>query len=125
MTLRVVAGQFGDTSGPVQGIATAPLFLDITVEAAKRFELPVPLGHTAFVCVFEGSLSVGGATIKAGELGVLGPGNALQLESASGGRAIVVAAQPLHEPVARYGPFVMNTRAEIIQAIEDFNAGRF
>jgi redox-sensitive bicupin YhaK (pirin superfamily) len=123
--VRVVAGKLEETTGPVQGIATAPLFLDITVEAAKRFELPVPLGHTAFVCVFEGSLSVGGSTINAGELGVLGPGSALQLDSDSGGRAIVVAAHPLHEPVARYGPFVMNTRAEIIQAIEDFNAGRF
>jgi redox-sensitive bicupin YhaK (pirin superfamily) len=123
--VRVVAGKLEETTGPVQGIATAPLFLDITVEAAKRFELPVPLGHTAFVCVFEGSLSVGASTINAGELGVLGPGSALQLDSDSGGRAIVVAAQPLREPVARYGPFVMNTRAEIIQAIEDFNAGRF
>jgi hypothetical protein len=123
--VRVIAGQVGETSGPVHGIATAPLFLDVALEPSKHYEVSVPTGHTAFVSVFEGSLSIGATTLNAGELGVLGAGSALKLESAAGGRAIVVAAQPLGEPVARYGPFVMNTRAEIIQAVEDFNAGRF
>jgi quercetin 2,3-dioxygenase len=125
VNVRVVAGRVGEVTGPVEGIATAPLFLDVALEASKSFELQLPTGHTAFVCAFEGSVSIGSTLLNAGELGVLGAGSALKLESASGGRAIVVAARPLGEPVARYGPFVMNTRAEIIQAIEDFNAGRF
>jgi len=123
--VRVIAGQIGDTTGPIHGVATSPLFLDVALEASGHYEVQLPAGHTAFVCAFEGSLSIGASLLNAGELGVLGAGSAVTLESAAGGRAIVVAAQPLGEPVARYGPFVMNTRAEIIQAIEDFNAGRF
>jgi hypothetical protein len=123
--VRVIAGQIGDTNGPIHGLATSPLFLDVALEAPGHYQVQLPAGHTAFVCAFEGSLSIGATTLNAGELGVLGTGNAVTLESATGGRAIVVAAQPLGEPVARYGPFVMNTRAEIMQAIEDFNAGRF
>jgi quercetin 2,3-dioxygenase len=123
--VRVVAGQVGEVTGPVEGIATAPLFLDVALEASKSFELQLPATHTAFVCAFEGQVSIGASKINAGELAVLSAGTGLKLESATGGRAIVVAAQPLGEPVVRYGPFVMNSRAEIIQAIEDFNAGRF
>jgi redox-sensitive bicupin YhaK (pirin superfamily) len=123
--VRIIAGEVGSERGPVEGIATSPLFLDVTLEPGKSFELSLPAGHTAFVCVFEGSQSVGGTVLQANELGVLGAGERVKLESASGGRAILVAAAPLGEPVVRYGPFVMNTRAEIMQAIEDFNSGRF
>jgi redox-sensitive bicupin YhaK (pirin superfamily) len=123
--VRVITGEVGDVAGPVQGIATAPLFLDVALEGSRSFELKLPATHTAFVCAFEGQVRIGTTALSAVQLGVLSPGDSVKLESTSGGRAIIVAAQPLGEPVARYGPFVMNTRAEIIQAIEDFNAGRF
>jgi redox-sensitive bicupin YhaK (pirin superfamily) len=123
--VRIIAGEIGSERGPVEGIATAPLFIDVALEAGKSFELSLPAGHTAFLCVFDGTQSVGGTALKATELGVLSKGERVRLESATGGRAILVAAAPLGEPVVRYGPFVMNSRAEIMQAIEDFNSGRF
>jgi redox-sensitive bicupin YhaK (pirin superfamily) len=123
--IRIIAGEVAGHRGPVEGIATAPLFVDVALQAGRSFELAVPAGHTAFVCVFEGTQNLGDTELKSNELGVLGPGTGVKLESATGGRAILVAAAPLGEPVVRYGPFVMNSRAEIVQAIEDFNAGRF
>ena len=90
----------------------------------------IPLDHAGFVFVNEGEISVrsdtGSDTVAARQLGVLGAGNAVHIEAKSAcARVLLVAAQVLNEPVARYGPFVMNTRAEIEQAVADFNAGRF
>jgi len=124
---RVIAGRLGDAIGPVQGIATEPLYLDVTLGAGSRFELDLPEGHHAFAYVFEGeSAEVGGEPLSRGELAVLSEGDRLTLGAgASAGRLLVVAGRPLNETVARYGPFVMNTPAQIQEAIADFRAGRF
>ena len=124
---RVIAGRLGEAVGPVQGIATDPLYLDITLAAGARFELDLPVGHHGFAYVFEGeSALVGGEQLRRSELGVLSEGDRLQL---AGGdqpsRVLVVAGKPLNEPVARYGPFVMNTPEQIHEAIADFRAGKF
>ena len=94
------------------------------------FTLPLPVGHSAFIYVYEGSASIGAgreaATINAQELAVLGDGGEIRLEGrAAQSRAILVAGRPLREPVARYGPFVMNTREEIMQAFSDYQTGKF
>lgn len=126
--VRVIAGEFGGVTGPVRDIVTAPTYLDVALPAQRVFTHSLPAGHTAFVMVFEGGATVGGSAepLVAGELGVLGPGGQLRVQAAgAGARLLLVAAQPLGEPVARHGPFVMNTRAEIMQAVADFNAGRF
>jgi hypothetical protein len=124
---RVIAGRLGDAIGPVQGVATEPLYLDITLGAGARFELDLPTGHHAFAYVFEGeSAEVGGEPLSRGELGVLSEGDRLTLGAgANAARLLVVAGRPLNETVARYGPFVMNTPAQIHEAIADFRAGRF
>ena len=124
---RVIAGRLGEAIGPVQGIATEPLYLDITLAAGSRFELDLPEGHHAFAYVFEGeSAEVGGEPLSRGELAVLSEGDRLTLGAgASAARLLVVAGRPLNEAVARYGPFVMNTPAQIHEAIADFRAGRF
>jgi redox-sensitive bicupin YhaK (pirin superfamily) len=100
------------------------------VAAGKRFEHAVPPGHAAFVYVFDGALTVGAGgkaqAVRRGEVAALGPGNRVVLQAGEqAGRAILVAGRPLREPIAKYGPFVMNTDHEIIQAIEDYQAGRF
>jgi quercetin 2,3-dioxygenase len=128
--VRVIAGRVGDTTGPVSGVATQPLYLDVELEPGARYAVDLPATHHAFAYVFEGQVEAGprdeARSLHRGELGVLGNGTRVELAGgAHGGRLILVAGKPLHEPVARYGPFVMNTEAEIHQAFADFRAGRF
>jgi len=128
--VKVIAGRISDTIGPIVQPATEPLYLDVALDAGAGFEVDLPATHTAFVYVFDGTMRVGtgpaAANIAAPELAVLGPGERIVLEGrAADSRAILVAGRPLGEPVARHGPFVMNTRAEIMQAFEDLRAGRF
>ena len=125
---KVVAGKLGDVEGPIGGIATDPNFFDFTLPKGARLDLPVPAGHSVFVYPFEGDIAVGesGKQVARGSIALLGEGERVVLAAPSGpARALLVAGRPLHEPVARYGPFVMNTESEIRQAIVDFQAGRF
>ena len=128
--VKVIAGQLDGIVGPVRQPATDPTYLDIRIDAGVGFTLPLPVGHSAFIYVYEGSASIGAgreaATINAQELAVLGDGGEIRLEGrAAQSRAILVAGRPLREPVARYGPFVMNTREEIMQAFSDYQTGKF
>jgi len=131
LRVRVLAGRFGDTVGPVEGIAVAPLYLDVEVAPNARGIAHVPDGHTAFAYVFEGDASFGSAdasrTIARGELAVFERnGDAIEFAAGErGARFILVAGKPLGESVARYGPFVMNTPEQIAEAIRDFQSGRF
>lgn len=128
--VKVLAGSFDGVTGPVSAVATEPLYLDIAVPAGASLDVPVPAEHNAFAYPFEGSARIGaGAEAKAiarGQIAVLSLGASVHF-AADGGpaRLILVAGRPLREPVAKYGPFVMNTPQEIHQAIADYQAGRF
>ncbi len=127
--VRVVAGSVADVSGPVHGVATDPLFLDVSLEPGARFEHEVPAGHNAFLVGIDGVAGAGpdGADrVRAHELALLGAGERVAISAPdAAARVLLIAGRPLREPIARYGPFVMNTRAEIQQAFRDFEAGRF
>ena len=130
--IRVIAGEAEGVRGAVTGIATDPLYLDVALPAGARFSRPIPEDKNAFVYVFDGDGSFGvsadetGRSLHAGQLGVLGEGDGLQVRTGdSPVRFLLLAARPLGEPVARYGPFVMNTRAEIHQALQDLESGTF
>jgi len=133
VTVKVIAGEVGGTRGPISQPATDPTYLDVTLTAGASFEQQLPPDYAAFVYVFEGALRVGNdrRVLATHELAVLGPGELIRLsgvETGAGGghaRAILVAGRPLREPVAKYGPFVMNTRRELEQAFDDYQAGRF
>jgi redox-sensitive bicupin YhaK (pirin superfamily) len=126
--VRVIAGAFNGVSGPVEGIVTEPLLLDLALPAGSRAVVSLPPGHNAFAYVFEGEAAIGepATTVPRGSIAVLGAGDAALLRGgASAARVLLAAARPLGEAVTRYGPFVMNTQAEIRQAVADFQAGRF
>jgi redox-sensitive bicupin YhaK (pirin superfamily) len=126
VTVRVVAGELVGQKGPVSGVATDPIYLDIALDAGARFELDLPEGHSAFAYVFDGSsATVAGEPLSRSELAVLSKGDKVSLSAEQHARVLLVAGRPLAEPVARYGPFVMNTPAQIHEAIADFRAGKF
>jgi len=129
-SLRIIAGeaQGGRFSGPVEGLAVAPKFIDVVLPPGATFREAVPHGHTAFAYVDNGEVRFGPEhkAAHAPSLVIFGEGNLVEATAgAEGGRFLLAAARPLNEPIARYGPFVMNTRAEIEQTLEDLRRGRF
>jgi redox-sensitive bicupin YhaK (pirin superfamily) len=128
--LRVIAGEAdgGRLVGPVEGLAVAPKFVDVTLPPGSAVREAVPRGHTAFAYVDQGEVAFGAerTPARAPALVVFADGDLVEAAAGpDGGRFLLAAARPLREPVARYGPFVMNTRAEIEQALEDLRTGRF
>jgi quercetin 2,3-dioxygenase len=129
-SLRIIAGeaQGGRFSGPVDGLAVAPKFIDVVLPPGATFREAVPRGHTAFAYVDNGEVRFGPEkkAAPAPSLVIFGDGELVEATAgAEGGRFLLAAARPLNEPIARYGPFVMNTRAEIEQTLEDLRHGRF
>jgi redox-sensitive bicupin YhaK (pirin superfamily) len=135
--VKVIAGTLnldGDTtSGPVNGngakLSTDPLYLDVHLPAGAVFDAPVTAGHNAFLYTYEGSALIGppGAAkpLPNRAAGVLSDGARVRVEAgAEGVLFLLLAAKPLREPVVQYGPFVMNTREEIEQALADYRDGR-
>ena len=130
VTVKLIAGEVDGVRGPISQPATEPLYLDIALDADAQWLHALPAGHNAFAYAFEGQVLLGSdddaRLLAAQEMAVLGGGDMLSLRAgAQGARLILVAGRPLREPVARHGPFVMNTRQEIMQAFVDFQEGRF
>jgi redox-sensitive bicupin YhaK (pirin superfamily) len=125
--VRVLAGTSHGTTGPAPSRRTEPIYLDVELEGDGRFAQSLPDGHNAFVYVYEGRPSIGGTALPARHLAVLGHGNqgdGVVVEAAAPARLLLIAGRPLHEPVVQHGPFVMNTRQEILEAFEDYRRGR-
>jgi quercetin 2,3-dioxygenase len=129
VTVKVIAGSAAGIVGPILQPATDPTYLDLALEAKAEFVQGLPPDYAAFLYVFEGEVTVGeeAKPVRTGELAVLSEGAQIRLRGSSSAtaRAILVAGRPLKEPVAKYGPFVMNTREELQQAFVDFQNGKF
>lgn len=126
---RVVAGTFAGITGPVREIAANPLYMDVRLEAGGSFSIDIPKEHACFAYVFEGDGVFGdprnGQSIEAIHMLVFEEGDQIRAHSESGMRFLLIAGAPFREPVAPYGPFVMNTAEEIQQAFADLRSGNF
>jgi len=126
--VKVIAGTLESegrsTPGPIGGLTTDPRYFDVELPAGAAFAQAIPADHNAFVYAFEGSLVIGGRTLPTQSAAFLSPGDRIEAAAGpQGARFILLAARPIGEPVVQYGPFVMNTRAEIEQAIRDYQRG--
>jgi redox-sensitive bicupin YhaK (pirin superfamily) len=123
--VRVLAGSFAGVVGPVTDVVTRPTYLDVQMAVQARFEQEIPPSQTSFVYVYGGEVAIEGKAVHVGQLAVLEGGDRVAAAAHVGpARFLLLAAEPLREPVARYGPFVMNTRDEILQAVQDFQSGK-
>jgi quercetin 2,3-dioxygenase len=128
VTVKVIAGEVAGVRGPINGIATAPAMFDVALPAQGEAILSVPATHAVFLYPFAGAITIAGSGERAlhRQLAVLAAGDAVRMTAVGDqARVLLVAGKPLGEPVARYGPFVMNTAQEIRQAATDYQAGRF
>jgi len=132
-TIRVVAGEVGGVTGPVKEIAANPIYLDVHLDPGARFSQVIPPGHTAVAYVFEGRGHFGlngngqGDEVEAVQFVFFNDGDYVEAQAASDAstRFMLIAGAPFNEPIVPYGPFVMNTEAEIQQALADLRNGTF
>jgi redox-sensitive bicupin YhaK (pirin superfamily) len=126
--VQVIAGSSHGVAGAVQREATQPLYLDIHLPQGVEFEQPLPAGHNAFFYVYRGEVVVDGKAVPPARMAILDnarEADGVRIKASADSHLILIAGKPLNEPIAQYGPFVMNTNAEVFQAVEDFRAGRF
>ena len=127
-TVQVIAGSSHGVAGAVQREVTEPLYLDIELPAGATFEQALPAGHNAFLYVFRGEVVVEGKAVPQARMAILDNAKAadgVRIKASQPSRLLLIAGRPLNEPIAQYGPFVMNTQAEVFQAVEDFRNGKF
>ncbi len=125
--VRVIAGSSHGVAGAVQREHTEPLYLDVHLPAGAQFVQPIPSGHNAFTYTYRGTVLVSGTEVPDRNMAVLANdgGGLVVVRSHADARLLIVAGQPLNEPIAQYGPFVMNTGEEIQQAMRDYRDGLF
>lgn len=130
VAVKVIAGRLqhsgGHVTGPIRGLSTDPRYFDVHLSAGAVFEVAIPAEHNVFVYAYENDVMIGDDCVRLprGSAGLLSTGDQVRLEAGdSGARVLLLAGEPIGEPIVQYGPFVMNTREEIEQAIADFQSG--
>jgi redox-sensitive bicupin YhaK (pirin superfamily) len=126
VTARVIAGTSNGISGAMAREDTEPMYLDIELPANSRFSTTIPATHNAFVYVYRGTVTIGGTILGENRMGILAndqQSDGVTINSTAPAKAILIAGKPLGEPIVQHGPFVMNTKEEIYQAVKDFQEG--
>ncbi|MEW6010637.1 MAG: pirin family protein [Euryarchaeota archaeon] len=123
--VKVIAGEYQGVKGPVKEIYADPEYLDVFLSSGGEFKQFITPGHNAFIYLYQGKGVVSGEEVSSTWLLVLGDGDYLEVNGKEDMRFLLVSGKPLNEPIARHGPFVMNTREEILEALEDLRKGTF
>lgn len=126
-TVRVIAGESQGVAGAVQREVTEPLYIDVELPAGETFSQAIREGHNAFLYTYRGEVTVDGKAVPAQSMAILANNagaDGVTIKAGPDSRFILLSGKPLNEPIVQYGPFVMNSQAEIFQAVEDFRAGR-
>jgi len=125
--IKIIAGKFHNKTGPAKGFVD-PIYLDIELEKEKNFNYTIPLSHNVFIYLVYGEIKIGSKThnkLQNSTLISLTNGNSLKISSVKKSQFLIIAGKPIGEPIARGGPFVMNTKQEILKAVQDYHSGNF
>ena len=126
--IKIIAGKFGDVEGPVKGHNVKPIYFDVELKKNKKFNFMLPSSHNSFIYLINGEIKIGDKThdkVSGATLIILANGEKLNIKGNTNSKFLLISGEPIGEPIARGGPFVMNTKAEILQAVEDYQNGNF
>jgi len=126
--VKVIAGKFENAEGPIKEHNVEPIYFDIELKKDKDFNIELPLAHNSFIYLIDGEIKIGEQThdkIKDSTLILLNKGQKLKVSSLTKGKFLLISGKPIGEPIARGGPFVMNTKEEILKAVQDYHNGTF
>ena len=126
--IKTIAGKFGDVEGPVKGHNVEPIYFDVELEKDKEFNFDLPSTHNSFVYLIEGEIKIGDKNhdkVNGSTLIILTQGEKLKVKGVIKSKFLLISGKPIGEPIARGGPFVMNTKEEILKAVEDYQSGNF
>ena len=126
--VKVIAGKFEKAEGPVKGHNVEPVYFDVELNKNKNFKFSLPLMHNTFIYLIKGEIKIGEKEhekVKDSTLILLSKGEDLKISAQSDAKFLVISGKPINEKIARGGPFVMNTKAEILQAVQDYHNGTF
>ena len=126
--VKVIAGKFGEAEGPVKGHNIEPIYFDIEIEKRKEFTFNLPSTHNSLIYLIEGEVKVGEQNhnpVKDSTLIILTTGEKLKVSGLTKAKFLLISGKPIGEPIARGGPFVMNTKEEILKAVQDYHNGTF
>jgi redox-sensitive bicupin YhaK (pirin superfamily) len=126
--VKVIAGKFEKAEGPVKGHNVEPVYFDVELNKDKNFNYLLPSTHNSFIYLIDGEIKIGEQkhdNVKDSTLILLTRGENLQVKARSKSKFLIISGKPINEEIARGGPFVMNTKAEILQAVQDYHNGTF
>tara|TARA_B100001564_G_C20391723_1_gene557026 strand:- start:16 stop:738 length:723 start_codon:yes stop_codon:yes gene_type:complete len=126
--INVIAGKFGDAEGPIIGHNIEPIYFDVEIQKNKTFNFDLPLTHNSLIYLINGEINVGEKShekVNNSTLIILSKGKKLKISSLTKAKFLLISGKPIGEPIARGGPFVMNTKAEVLQAVKDYHNGTF
>ena len=126
--IKVIAGKFGEAEGPVKGHNVEPIYLDVEIEKEKKFNFNLPSAHNSLIYLIEGEVTVGEQNhdpVKDSTLIILTKGEKLKVSALTKSKFLLISGKPIGEPIARGGPFVMNTKEEVLKAVQDYHNGTF